>query len=212
MDFALSYRDWTKEDWKQVIWSDETKINHIGSEGKKWAWKKTGEGPSDRLVEGIVKFGRGSLMIWGCMTWDGVGMACKIDGNMDTDIYIQILEDGLQQTLEYYGKTPDDIIFQQDNDPKHTSRRAKQWFFDHGYEVMVWPVQSPDLNPLEHLWFLLKRRLGEYSEPPKGILELWEHIQVEWEKIEVGECQRLIESMPRRIEEVIKAKGGHASY
>ena len=46
----------------------------------------------------------------------------------------------------------------------------------------------------------------------KGDLELWEHIQVEWEKIEVGECQKLIESMPRRIEEVIKAKGGHTSY
>ena len=51
---------------------------------------------------------------------------------------------------------------------------------------MAWPAQSPDLNPLEHLWFLLKRRLGEYPEPPKGILELWECIQAEWEKIEVG--------------------------
>ena len=138
-------------------------------------------------------------MMWGCMTWDGVGMACKMDGKMDTDLYIQILEDELQQTLEYYGKTPDDIIFQQDNDPKHTSRRAKQWFVDNGYEVMVWPAQSPDLNPLEHLWFLLKRRLGGYPEPPKGVLELWECIQAEWEKIEVGECQKLIESMPRGI-------------
>ena len=126
MDFALSHRDWTIEDWKQVIWSDETKINCIGSDGKKWAWKKAGEELSNRLVEGTVKFGRGSLMMWGCMTWDSVGMACKMDGKMDTDLYIQILEDELQQTLEYYGKTPNDIIFQQDNDPKHTSRRAKQ--------------------------------------------------------------------------------------
>ena len=150
--------------------------------------------------------------MWGCMTWEGVGMACKIDGKMDTDLYIQILGEELQQTLDNYGKTLDDIIFQQDNDPKHTSRRAKQWFVDHGFEAMVWPAQSPDLNPIEHLWFLLKKRLAEYPEPPKEITELWECIQAEWEKIEVVKCQELIESMPRRVQEVIKAKRGYTSY
>ena len=108
LDFAESHQHWTVEDWKQVIWSDETKINCIGSDGKKWAWKKAGEGLSNRLVQGTVKFGGGSLMMWGCMTWEGVGMACKIDGRMDTDLYLQIMEDELQQTLEHYGKTPDD--------------------------------------------------------------------------------------------------------
>ena len=125
------------EDWKHVVWSDETKINHIGSDGRKWVWKRAGESLSDRLVEGTVKFGGGSVMMWGCMTWEGVGMAGKIDGKMDANFYTQIMEDELQQTLEYYNKTPDDIIFQQDNDPKHTSRLAKQWFEDHGFEVMV---------------------------------------------------------------------------
>ena len=57
LDFSLSHKDWTVKDWKQVIWSDETKINHIGSDGKRWVWKKTGEGLSDRLVRGTVKFG-----------------------------------------------------------------------------------------------------------------------------------------------------------
>ena len=79
-------------------------------------------------------------------------------------------------------------------------------------EVLVWPAQSPDLNPIEHLWEYLKRRLAEYETPPKGILELWERVQAEWEKIEASVCQGLVESMPRRVEAVLKAKGGYTKY
>src|SRR3954467_3246828 len=59
LDFAEGHKDWTVEDWKRVVWSDETKINRLGSDGKKWAWKKVVEGLSDRLVSGTLKFGGG---------------------------------------------------------------------------------------------------------------------------------------------------------
>ncbi len=125
MDFAISHKEWTLEDWKRVVWSDETKVNRLGSDGRKWVWKRVGEPLSDRLVQVTKKFGGGSVMVWGCMTWDGVGMACKIDGRMDGELYCQILDDELQGTLAYYHKSPAHILFQQDNDPKHTSKRAQ---------------------------------------------------------------------------------------
>ena len=78
LDFAYAHKDWTLDDWKRVVWSDVTKINCQGSDGRKWVWKKSGEGLSDRLVEGTAKFGGGSIMIWGCMTWEGVGYAAKL--------------------------------------------------------------------------------------------------------------------------------------
>ena len=212
MDFAIAHKDWSMADWKKVIWSDESKINRFGSDGRKWVWKKPGECLSDRSVNTTLKFGGGSIMIWGCMTWEGVGYSCKIDGKMDQHLYCQILEDDLWNTLEHYGLNPHDIIFQQDNDPKHTSKKAKQWFQDHDITVLPWPAQSPDLNPIEHLWSVLKRMLAEYEEAPTGIIELWERVQVEWEKIGAETCQRLIESMPRRMEAVIKAKGGYTKY
>ena len=121
-------------------------------------------------------------------------------------------KDELQQSLEFYGKTPDDIIFQQDSDPKHTSKLAQKWFNDHGYTVMKWPAQSPDINPIEHLWWVLKRRLAKYENPPGGVEELWEHCQVEWEKIPKEVCQNLIESMPRWVQAIIEAKGGYTKY
>jgi DDE superfamily endonuclease len=212
LDFAIAHQYWTMEDWKTVVWSDETKVNRLGSDGRKWAWKRPGEGLSDRLVQGTMKFGGGSVMVWGCMMWEGIGYVVKIDGKMDAELYTRILDDDLLASIDFYDKTPDDIIFQQDGDPKHRSKLAQEWFKNHKITVLPWPAQSPDLNPIEHLWEHLKRRLGEYEEEPKGILELWERIEKEWEKIPASVCQNLIESMPRRVEAVLRAKGGYTKY
>jgi transposase len=212
LEWAERHASWTLDDWKRVIWTDESKINRFGSDGRVWVWKKAGEGLSDRLVEGTVKFGGGNLMIWGCMLWEGVGFATRIDGRMDADLYVQILEDELQQSMEYYGKDVEDVVFQQDNDPKHKSNKATKWLKESGMEIMVWPPQSPDLNPIEHLWTYLKNKLGEYDSPPDGMNTLWERIQKEWDAIKPDVCQNLIESMPRRVQAVLKAKGAFTKY
>ncbi len=212
LDFALRHQHWTLEDWKRVVWSDETKINRLGSDGRKWVWKKAGEGLIDREVEGTLKFGGGSLMVWGCMLWQGPGYACHIETKMDADLYCKILDEDLQASLEHYDLEAADIIFQQDNDPKHTSKKAKKWFQTHGYQVLEWPAQSPDLNPIEHLWDHLKRKLAEYPTQPTGIMELWARVQETWDAIPPEVCQNLIESMPRRVQAVLQAKGGHTKY
>ena len=64
LDYAYAHKDWIVEDWKRVVWSDETKINCLGSDGRKWVLKRPREGLSDRLVEGTVKFKGGSVIIW----------------------------------------------------------------------------------------------------------------------------------------------------
>ena len=106
----------------------------------------------------------------------------------------------------------DKRIFQQNNDPKHISKKATQWFEDNDIQVLVWPAQSPDINPIEHLWVHLKRALQKYLTPPKGMHELWERVVEEWNGILVETCQKLIESMPRRIQAVIRERGGYIEY
>ena len=119
--------------------SDETKINRLGSDGRKWVWKRSGEGLTARDVQGTVKFGGGILMMWGCMTAQGVEYACRIDGRMDAETYTGIFNSELMQTLEHYGLDKRRIMFQQDNDPKHTSKPARQWFATNKIEVPEWP-------------------------------------------------------------------------
>jgi transposase len=207
LDFALRYKHWTVEDWKRVIWSDETKINRLGSDGREYVWKKSGSAITEQHIKGTVKFGGGSLMLWGCMTAQGVGYAARIDGRMDAQLYTEILGDDFIKTLRDYKLDVDEIIFQQDNDPKHTSRIARKWFEDNGVEMLEWPAQSPDLNPIEHLWQHLKRQLATYDTEPVSIYELWKRVEIEWYNIPVQVCINLIESMPRRIVSVLKAKG-----
>ena len=71
-----------------MVWSDVTKINHPRLDGCKWVGEKPGERLNNRQVEGTVKFNGGSIMIWGCMTWERVGFATNIDGRMDSNLYL----------------------------------------------------------------------------------------------------------------------------
>ena len=79
-------------------------------------------------------------------------------------------------------------------------------------KLMDWLAQSPDLNPIEDTWGHLKRCLSGYKRAPTGVHQLWDRVVVEWGTISVEECQKWIESMPSRIQAVIKAKEGHTKY
>lgn len=195
-----------------MMWTDETKINQIGSDGRKWVWRRPGQVLDGRCVDETVKFGGGNVMIWGCMLAYGVGIACRIEGTMTGKVYMEILDEGLIGTFDKFWIDSDDWIVQQDNDPKHTFNIAKRWFSDHNIKLLAWPAQSPDLNPIEHLWALLKRRLASYDTIPDSAEELWQRIRVEWDRIEAKECAALVSSMPRRIQAVLKAKGRWTEY
>jgi transposase len=131
---------------------------------------------------------------------------------MDQHLYKEILAGELLQTVRWYGMNPERVIFQQDNDSKHRARSVQEWLNEQPFSVLEWPPQSPDLNPIEHLWALLKRRLNGYERPPSGMISLWERVEEQWNKIEPEMCLKLIESMPNRIDAVLKAKGRWTDY
>jgi hypothetical protein len=138
LKWALEHANWTVEDFKRILWTDETKINRIGSDGKVYVWKKRGEAVSDRTTTPTVKHGGGNnLMVWGCMDWNGVGMLIEVQGRMDAEQYCEILEQGVMESFEKLEMEEGARYFQHDNDPKHTSKKAKKWMEDNDLEV-IW--------------------------------------------------------------------------
>ena len=212
MSFAKMYKGWTISDWKRVIFSDESKFCLFGSDGKKYCWRKPGEEFEERNLQPTVKHGGGSVVVWGCITADGVGNLVRIEGNMDALLYQQILSDDLLATLEWYEYEADSIIFQHDNDPKHTANSTKEWLHENRITVLGWPPQSPDLNPIEHIWNEVDRRLQEYSNKPKNKDGLWERLVEVWNGIGPEFCFKLVQSVPKRVDEVFMRRGGCTKY
>jgi DDE superfamily endonuclease len=202
------YDTWAKADWDEVIFSDECKFNLFYSDGIQRVWRKPGSRYEPKNLRPTVKYGGKSVMAWGCMSSKGVGKLIFIEGNMNSLDYVRILADNLGVSAAEMGLF--DYIFQQDNDPKHTSGLARLFFSERGIRVLEWPSQSPDLNPIEHLWAYMKRRLAELA--PKNINQLKSFLIEIWNTIPQEFLQKLVASMPKRCEEVIKARGGHTSY
>ncbi|HYN44572.1 MAG TPA: IS630 family transposase [Candidatus Limnocylindrales bacterium] len=210
--WAKKHNTWTIDDWKNIIWSDETGFGLVSGEGREYNWSKDGDILDDDSVIPTKKFKGGKVMIWGCITYEGVGIACKIDDILDAELYSEILRHELMDTIDYYQMDCADTIFQQDNDPKHTSQKAQDALDEIGLDVMEWPAQSPDLNPIEQYWNHLKKQMRERKKIYATKGELWEALQEELDVINKDLCQKLIASMPERVQAVIKAKGGYTKY
>lgn len=211
--FAKRYLKWSVEDWKNVMFSDETIISRIGSFGKKTNYQRphrTRLGPHQ--IQKAKQGGGGKLMLWGSMTYYGVGDASWIPGKMNSDVYVDVLQTYVLASRNWYGMDRTKFIFQQDNAAIHTTAKVKMFFAKSKIRVLEWPANSPDLNLIEHIWAHIKRRLYQYKEPPRTLPELWKRVQDIWTTIPIEFIHELYESMPRRIEMLYRNKGGLTKY
>ena len=112
--------------WKHVLWSDESKFNLFGSDGKIMVWRSTMEEYDPKCTVPTVKHNDGSVMVWACFSRSSVGNLCFIEGNMDRFLYREILRKNLLQSCQKLG-LENSFVFQHDNDPKHTAGMVKDW-------------------------------------------------------------------------------------
>jgi transposase len=163
-------------------------------------------------MEPTVKFGGGSVMVWGCISWWGVGPLVVIEGTLNQDRYINLMDEHLLLYLNEVDEQCHGVIFQDDNAPCHVAGRPTRWRQAHGIRRLPWPAQSPDLNPIEHLWDHLDRQVRKRTPQPTSSAAMAEALQDEWGKIPLSVVRKLISSMPKRIQAVLKAGGLPTPY
>ena len=198
--------------WKKVLFSDESKFNLVASDGVQWCYRRPHETYDPRYVKKMVKHGGGNVMVWGVITPSGVGRLHRVDGNMDAHQYTKILKTSLLGTLKDRKIKKKDIIFQQDNDPKHTSKMATNWFKTNRVKVLEWPPASPDMSIIEPVWDHLDQNVRARPRQPRNKDELWAALEEEWYDIKPEYIKNLYDSMPRRTQALLAAKGGHTKY
>lgn len=151
-------------------------------------------------------------MVWSVISAKGMGRLYIVEGTMRQDQYKRVLESRLLPQVEEWFPGDEEYVFMHDSAPCHKARSVTAFLADKNVRVLPWPGNSPDMNPIENLWELTKREVAKEVITTKQqlieiLIRVWHHSSNIQHNAKV--C---IESMPRRLEAVIAAKGGITKY
>ncbi|KAG2465883.1 TCB1 transposase, partial [Polypterus senegalus] len=201
--------------WKNILWTDEIKINLYRNDGKKKVWRRHGTAHYPKHTTSSVKHSGGSVMAWVCMAASGTGTLVFIDdvtqdrsSRMNSEVFRDILSAQIQlNAVKLIGWC---FMIQMDNDPKHTAKTTQEFIKAKKWKIHEWPSQSPDLNLIEHAFHLLKTKLRR--ERPTNKQQLKAAAVKAWQSIKEEETQHLVMSMSSRLQAVISSKGFSTKY
>jgi len=207
--FAKKYQNWTVRKWKKVLFTDESSVQ-VGKVYLRKIWVK----PCNRLKPGFYlpknqDYGKKYVKVWSCFSYKGVGKLHFIEDGWNRHVYKGILNDRLK--IEANRLIGREFTLQEDGDKVHKSKVCQTWKRKNKIQVLDWPPSSCDISPLENLWGIFKKRLS-LEKNPSNIQQFKELAEKVWSETPVSICEKLIESVPSRIQAVLDNEGGVTKY
>ena len=209
-EWCTQHVRWTREQWAQVLFTDESRFCLDPTDRRNRVWRRPGERFADEAVLERNRYGGGSVMIWGGISTRHRTVLYNVDGNLNGVRYqAEILQPLVLPALHQLGPH---ALFQDDNARAHRSIAVNMFVQAAGINRMQWPANSPDLNPIEHLWDELGRRVQQRRPPPANLAQLFLSLQQEWDAVPQAFLRTLVNSMPQRCRECLANNGGHTRY
>ncbi|KAG1471344.1 hypothetical protein G6F56_002177 [Rhizopus delemar] len=203
--------DWTIDQWKSVVWSNKPSYTVVGNDGVFRVVRKEGERYLEQHILETHKFGKDSIMLW----YGRLGPLATLTGNIEQDAYVNCLSQNFRPWYEeLHRKAGKNFLFQEDDAPCHTGAYAT-WYKNNRCEAdsfNFWPAQSPDVNPIEHLWAYISYKPRSKRCEIGNVLQLEDTIRKIWNSIPSIILENVVTSMPARCHAVIEAIGGHTKY
>ena len=207
ISFCKKYLEWDLNDWKKVLWTDEATFFVSGSTDTRVYRPRGSDANLPQYTVKTVKH-PAYVMVWGAFAHDGVGELVFLPSNvrMNQNHYYELLNIHLQDSFDRSGAS----LLMQDGAPCHTARSVSNWLQDCQVNyINDWPGSSPDFNPIENLWSIMKRRLRDRDTSTLDLLK--RAIEDVWNSFEPDLLQKLVTSVPRRLHECLYKRKGQAT-